>query len=417
MFFDEVKIKLKAGDGGKGIVSFRREIFVAKGGPDGGDGGDGGDIYIEADDSLSTLSHLRHNKLIRASNGQNGGRKRKKGKKGEDVIIKVPLGTVVYDAKTDELIADLDRIKKFKLASGGKGGFGNAHFTSSTRQRPQFAENGEPGEEKEIKLELKLIADLGIIGLPNVGKSTLLARISNARPKIADYPFTTLIPNLGIVSIDNFSFVACDIPGLIEGAYQGKGLGDKFLRHIERCRLLVHLLDANSEDLLKDYGIIFNELKMYSSKLIRKPQIIAINKIDSVDKEKLKKEKEILIKKGIKEVFLISAVSGKGINNLLYGIKEQLKKIPPVRISKEPIKVFYPYQKLIKIEKKKEKFIVINSDLERLIIKTDFTNEEAIARVYDVLKRKGVFKLLKKKGANIGDQIEIAGKVLKILDL
>jgi len=419
MFCDEIEIKLKAGNGGNGLVSFRREIFTPRGGPDGGDGGDGGSIYLQADSQLSTLAHLRHTKLIKAPDGQNGGKKKMKGKKGKDLIIKVPLGTLVYDKKTNSLLADLNTSnQKILVASGGKGGFGNAHFTSSTRQKPRFAEKGEPGEEKEIRLELKLIADVGIIGLPNVGKSTLLSRISSARPKIASYPFTTLVPNLGIVEIDNFSFVACDIPGLIEGAYQGKGLGDKFLRHIERCRVLIHLLDATSSDLAKDYRIIMKELKKFSEKLTKKPQIIAINKIDAIDRLKVKSLK-LKIKKEInkEEIFFISAVTGEGIKDLLYRVKDKLVKLPKPQREPEPIKIFRPYEKLIKIEKKDNVFILYHRDLERLVLKTDFSNEEAISRLFRIFQRKGVWSQLHQKGAKVGDKIKIAGKTITITNL
>jgi len=411
MFCDEVQIKIKAGDGGKGLVSFRREIFVAHGGPDGGDGGDGGSIYFESDPELNTLSDFRRTKMIKAFSGQAGGRKKMRGKRGQDLVLKVPLGTIIYDKKTGGVLADLDnKNQKVLLAAGGKGGFGNAHFTSSTRQAPNFAECGEPGEEKELKLELKLIADVAIIGLPNVGKSTLLSHISKSRPKIADYPFTTLVPNLGIVRIGDLSFTACDIPGLIEGAYKGKGLGDKFLRHIERCRILIHILDVTRDDLSKDYKTINQELKKFSPVLAKKIQILVINKIDAIDSSKFKVQSSKLKKLVANHylIFTISAVTGQGIKELLYYIKEQLEKIPKPKPVPEEVKVFRPYEKLIRIEKKDNKFIAKNAELEKLILKTDFSNNEAVARVNRILKRRGVFNDAIRAGAKPGDELKIA---------
>ncbi len=411
MFCDEVKIKIKAGNGGKGLVSFRREIFVAHGGPDGGDGGSGGSIYFEADPELNTLSDFRRTKMIKASFGGSGGRKKMRGKGGKDLILKAPLGTVIYDKNSKEVLADLnERNQRIILATGGKGGFGNAHFTSSTRQAPDFAEFGEPGEEKELKLELKLIADVGIIGLPNVGKSTLLSHISEAKPKIADYPFTTLVPNLGIVRLGDFSFTACDIPGLIEGAYSGKGLGDKFLRHIERCRILIHILDVTRDDLVKDYKTINQELKKFSPQLAQKLQILAINKIDSIESSKLKAQISKLksLTTNHYSLFTISAVTGQGIKELLYEVIGQLEKIPKPKPVPEEVKVFKPYEKLIRIEKKGNKFIAKNVELEKLIQKTDFSNDQAASRINSIIKRRGIFNDAIRAGAKSGDELEIA---------
>jgi GTP-binding protein len=427
MFCDETEISIKSGDGGSGIVSFRRERFIDKGGPDGGDGGNGGSIFFETDNNLNTLSSFRTTKNIKAEPGANGGKKKMRGKKGVDLILKVPPGTVIYEKGSGQILADLNKEgQKVKLAQGGSGGFGNAHFTSSTRQTPSFSEYGEPGQIKKLRLELKLVADVGIIGLPNVGKSTLLSRISEARPKIADYPFTTLVPNLGIVNIDNFSFVACDIPGLIEGAYKGKGLGDKFLRHIERCRLLVHMIDVTSKDLVKDYKIINQELKKFSPKLAKKIQVPVINKIDTIENSKFPslakrsgagKAQISKLKKMIgnhQPPINISAVSGKGIKELLYEVKNKLKKIPKEVKEIEQIKVFRPYEKLIKIEKKNNIFSIESPYLEKLVLKTDLNNDEAQARLYRILEVKGVLKLVAKKGANSGDKLKIAGKLITI---
>ncbi|HET7630365.1 MAG TPA: GTPase ObgE, partial [Candidatus Saccharimonadales bacterium] len=289
MFVDKVQVIIKAGDGGNGIVSFRHEKFIDKGGPDGGDGGSGGDVIFVASRNQNTLAAFRYQKLIKAEPGQTGGKRRKRGKSGKDLEVKVPVGTVVTDAR-GETLADLTADgQQAVVAIGGKGGFGNAHFVSSTRQAPRVAEKGEKGEEINAVLELKMIADVGLVGLPNAGKSTLLATISNARPEIANYPFTTLIPNLGVVDIDKqTSVLFADIPGLIEGASQGKGLGDEFLRHVERTAVLVHLIDAYQEDIVKAYKTIQAELKAYKVDLSKRPQIVVLTKVEGLDDADLK---------------------------------------------------------------------------------------------------------------------------------
>ncbi|MBU0727893.1 GTPase ObgE, partial [Patescibacteria group bacterium] len=279
-FADEAEIKVKAGNGGNGSSSFRREKFVAKGGPDGGNGGDGGSIVFEGDVNLNTLVNFVSKRHFKAEKGEQGLGQNRYGKHGEDLVLKVPVGTLVYT--NGKLIVDITKDgQQFVVARGGLGGKGNANFKSSTRQAPDFAELGEPGEEKELKLELKLIADVALIGYPSVGKSTLISRISNARPKIADYPFTTLIPNLGVVKVDKTDFVVADIPGLIEGAHEGKGLGIEFLKHIERTKVLVHLLDITHEELRDEYNKLNEELKLFSEKLSKKPQLLVVNKVDA----------------------------------------------------------------------------------------------------------------------------------------
>lgn len=317
MLIDETEITIQAGKGGNGLVSFWREKFVPKGGPDGGDGGKGGDIYLETDPSLNTLAFLNTQKYFKAKEGQNGKRKKQTGKSGQDLILKVPLGTLIY--QKEKKLFDLTRAgQKVLAAFGGKGGLGNVHFATATHQAPLEATPGKPGEEKTLKLELKLIAQVGIIGLPNVGKSTLLSRISKASPKIANYPFTTLQPNLGVAKIDNFSFVVADIPGLISGASSGKGLGNKFLKHIERTKILVHLLDATSPDPQRDYQEVRAEMANFSKKLAKRAEILALNKIDAVPNLDIKKLKFPT------KPLLISAVSGKGLKELLYRIKQEL---------------------------------------------------------------------------------------------
>ncbi|MEJ5262945.1 MAG: GTPase ObgE [Ignavibacterium sp.] len=319
MFIDYAEIEVKAGDGGNGAVAFRREKYVPKGGPSGGNGGNGGSIYLIADENLSTLLDFRYKRKYVAGKGQPGGSSLKDGKNGEDVIIKVPVGTIVKDADTGKVLFDLSQNgQKVLIAKGGKGGKGNSNFATPTRRTPRFAEPGKPGEEKRIILELKLIADVGLVGFPNAGKSTLISSISAARPKIADYPFTTLEPVLGIVQYKDFrSFTVADIPGIIEGAHQGKGLGIKFLRHIERTKILLFLIDITSDDYQRDFDILYNELKKYSRKLVEKKILVALSKADLLSESELKKMKKIKLKKVTEPAIIISAVSGYGIEKLI----------------------------------------------------------------------------------------------------
>lgn len=321
---DEAIIKIKAGKGGDGMMSFHREKYVPKGGPDGGDGGKGGDIYFLCVGDAHTLSDYARKKEWKAQNGENGRTKKQTGKNGEDLFLRVPPGTIIKNIrevsqKEDEnVIYDFQKVgEQIQIVRGGRGGWGNTHFATATRQSPLFAKSGEPGQEQTLRLELKLIADVGLVGLPNSGKSTLLSRISNARPKIANYPFTTLEPNLGVAKYRDNEFVVADIPGLIEGASEGRGLGDKFLRHIERTNIIVHLIDINSLDLVKDYKTIREELKKWSNKLVEKKEIIVINKADTMPEEEVSKISKELSQKIKKPVLVISAVSGKGINELL----------------------------------------------------------------------------------------------------
>ncbi|MCX7736872.1 MAG: GTPase ObgE [Candidatus Kapabacteria bacterium] len=317
-FIDLAKIVIKSGDGGNGHISFRREKYVPKGGPDGGNGGKGGDVVFVVDPNLNTLLDFKYKRFYKAENGKPGGKSNKTGKNGKDIIIKVPPGTIIKDAVTEEVIADLSlNSDKVTVLYGGAGGKGNAEFATPTNQTPRYAEEGKPGEELEVILELKLIADVGIVGMPNAGKSTLISVISAAKPKIADYPFTTLIPNLGIVKIDlDKSFVVADIPGLIENASEGKGLGIQFLRHVERTNVLVFLIDSLSENPKKDYKILLNELKKYNPKMLEKNRIICLSKVDALTEEDRKKLTKLSFGKYEPKPLLISSVSGESIDKL-----------------------------------------------------------------------------------------------------
>jgi len=335
MFIDEATIRVKAGDGGNGCLAFRREKFVPRGGPSGGDGGDGGDIVMESSERHNTLVHFRFNPEYKAQRGRHGEGSNKKGREGEGIVLKVPVGTILYDADTGEKVHDFSRPdERIVVACGGRGGRGNARFATSTHQAPREHEDGRPGEERVFRLELKLLADVGLVGYPNVGKSTLISSISAARPKVADYPFTTLQPNLGVVVVgearDERSFVVADIPGLIEGAHLGAGLGTQFLRHIERTRLLAHMVDVSDDsgrpDPVKDVEVITKELKSFGGKLDEKPTILVASKIDVANKEKLAKLKKYAKKQGI-DLYPISAVTGKGIDELKYAMAEKLDEI------------------------------------------------------------------------------------------
>ncbi len=328
-FIDEATIYVKAGNGGNGAVSFRREKYIPKGGPDGGDGGKGGDIIIKCVDNLNTLLDFKYTKEFIAQNGENGHGANCHGKNGEDLIINVPVGTEVHFNDEDGEGIDFTEVgQEAIVAKGGNGGFGNTYFKSSVNQAPRRANPGQEGEEFTLFLKLKILSDVGLVGLPNAGKSTFLSVVSKAKPKIADYPFTTLEPQLGVVSIDDYDFLIADLPGLIEGASEGKGLGDRFLKHTERCSVLLHLIDITSEDIVKNYEIIRNELKQYSSKLYKKPEIIALTKCDSLSKEEAEEKKKILGKKvkNGKKIFLISSVAKIGINDVLRELKQEVLK-------------------------------------------------------------------------------------------
>jgi GTP-binding protein len=335
MFIDEATIRVKAGDGGNGCLAFRREKFVPRGGPSGGDGGKGGDVIMESSERHNTLVHFRFNPEYKAERGRHGEGSNRTGREGVDVTLKVPVGTIVYDEETGEKVWDFSRPdERIVIAHGGRGGRGNARFATSTHQAPREHEEGRPGEERVFRLELKLLADVGLVGYPNVGKSTLISRISAARPKIADYPFTTLEPNLGVVAVgdkkNEISFVVADIPGLIEGAHEGAGLGTQFLRHIERTRLLVHLVDVSDAsgrpDVVKDVEVILGELDSFGAHLANKPMLMVASKIDAANKDRLSKLKQYCKKKKL-ELFPISAVTGKGLDELKYAMAEKVEEM------------------------------------------------------------------------------------------
>jgi GTP-binding protein len=332
MFIDRAKIKVKAGDGGNGVTAFRREKFVPRGGPSGGDGGVGGSVWMESDEGLNTLLHLRYNPEHKAERGRHGEGSNKYGKDGADWVVRVPVGTQVFDAESNELLFDFTEAgQRYLSAKGGKGGWGNAHFATPTRRAPKFHYMGRPGEERELQLELKLIADVGLVGFPNAGKSTLISVISAAKPKIADYPFTTLEPNLGVVDLGDFkTFVVADIPGLIEGASEGAGLGDRFLRHVERTKLILHLVDVSSlsgRDPVEDYEIINRELANYNQELGDRPQIVVATKLDSLDEpERLKALKKRAKKDGV-ELLEISSVANIGIKELVFSVASELARM------------------------------------------------------------------------------------------
>jgi len=417
-FADEVKISAKAGRGGDGKVSFRRERYIAKGGPDGGDGGNGGSIYLVADNNETSLFWFLRNKNIKANSGESGKPKNMAGKTAQDLIIKVPVGTQVISYKeksknkTEEfIIADLDEPgEKFLLAKGGEGGFGNSHFARASFQTPRFADLGEPGEEKEIILRLKMVAEVGIIGLPSSGKSTLLSVISNAKPKIADYAFTTLIPNLGIVNFGDKRFLAADIPGLIKNAHKGKGLGIDFLKHIERTKVLIHVIDGTSAAIKQNFNTINSELKKYNPSLAEKPQIVAVNKMDVISEAELKALQKN--KFNSYPVHYISAVTHKNVDKLLADVVKVLDKTP------DPAKNIRVYtledlpMNRFEVSRQGKKFVVKGDKVVRLIQKTDLNNLQALGRMYKVLKRMGVLAELKKAGAKDGDEVKIADFII-----
>ena len=415
MFTDYTKIIIKSGDGGNGAVSFRREKYVAAGGPDGGDGGKGGDVYFKVDKDKNTLIDFRYNKKFKAQNGENGSGSRCNGKYGESIYIGVPIGTVIKDAKTGKIVADLSEPNQVELVlKGGHGGKGNSHFATSTRQAPRFAQDGEKGEEKEIILELKLLADVGLIGFPNVGKSTFLSTVTDARPKIADYQFTTLEPNLGVVkSKKGDSFVIADIPGIIEGASEGVGLGLQFLRHIERTRLLLHLIDVSGvsgRNPVEDFNVINNELKKYSEKLAQRKQIIVASRADIIQDEELYNNLKILAEEKNMEIFKISSVTGEGVKELLDYVSKILKDLPKENLYEEEEKVVYTLEEeeeKFNIEKVSGEFVITGKAIERLMGRINIDDNESMYYFHKSLTNLGVDSKLKEMGIKEGDIVNI----------
>lgn len=427
MFIDVAKVKLQAGKGGDGAVSFRHEIYIPKGGPDGGDGGKGGSIIFKADKDTNTLLDFRYNPELTAEDGKNGSGQRSAGRSGKDLIVEVPIGTVVK--RDEEILADLTRDQEEAvIAKGGDGGFGNAHFKSSTRQAPLIAEVGEPGEAFEATLELKLLADIGLVGLPNAGKSTFLSVVSNARPEIANYPFTTLTPQLGVTTIDGQDLLIADIPGLIEGAADGRGLGHDFLRHVERTAALLHLVDVYNEDAGEAYRVIRRELERYSD-LGKRPEIVALTKCEGVDEEIIDMQKQSILAVNPKaEVLAISAQAGMGMKELLRELvklkqsSERLKiiempeeevsddELPVIKLSAEQLSQAW------KVEKVDDKFVVTGPKIEKFARRTDLNNYESVNRLRDIMKKMGIRAELTSQGAVPESIISIAGKEFTLVE-
>ena len=414
-FIDKAKIKISSGKGGNGVVAWRREKYVDKGGPAGGDGGKGGSVYLVADEGLSTLLDFTYRSIFKADNGENGFKKSMHGKSAKDLYIKVPAGTLVKDLKTGNIIADLTEHNQTVLvAKGGRGGRGNTHFCTPQNRAPQYCEPGEPGIERELQLELKLIADVGLLGLPNAGKSTFISRVSAAKPKIADYPFTTIVPNLGVVrKSDGGGYVIADIPGLIEGASEGVGLGHDFLRHVERCRFLLHIVDGTEENPVQNYKIINEELKKYSEKLANLYQVVAINKIDSIESGRLEELTGEFAKLGVTP-YLISAVTGENIQQIKNELENKVNSIPKpeseVTIAEDTDATnnddgFWDVQKI-----KKDTYLVTGGRIIRISQVTDPRSTEQVIRFQNIMISMGIMDELKRLGIQNGDTI-VAGKL------
>lgn len=421
MFADRATIYVKSGRGGNGHVSFRREKYVPSGGPDGGDGGKGGDVYFEIDEGLNTLTDFRHIRKYSAGNGEDGGKRNCAGKSGEDLTIKVPPGTVIKEAGTGQVITDMSGDnRRFLLLKGGKGGNGNQHYATSTMQAPRYAQPGQPAQELELLLELKVIADVGLVGFPNVGKSTFLAKVTNARPKIANYHFTTLNPNLGVVDLEDArGFVIADIPGLIEGASKGVGLGHEFLRHIERTKLIVHIVDAAStegRDPIEDIYAINKELEAYNADLALRPQIIAANKIDMIygDDDTVQKIRAEFEPRGI-SVYGISAVTGQGIRELLYAVNNQLEKLDskPVIFEQEYFPEYHfdaasePFT--VVYDEEEKAYVVEGPRIEKMLSYTNLESEKGFQFFQGFLKDNGVWDRLEELGIEDGDTVRMYG--------
>ncbi|HRJ06173.1 MAG TPA: GTPase ObgE [Candidatus Saccharibacteria bacterium] len=422
MFVDTAKVFIQAGKGGDGAVSFRHEIYVDKGGPDGGDGGRGGDVIFHATKNLNTLLDFRYKPELKAAPGKNGAKQNKRGRSGEPLIVKVPMGTVVK--RGNDIIADLvGDDEEVVIAHGGDGGFGNAHFKSSTRQAPKIAELGEPGETFEAELELKLLADVGLVGFPNAGKSTFLSVVSNARPEIADYAFTTLSPNLGVATIDKFNLLIADIPGLIEGASEGKGLGDAFLRHVERTSVLLHLVDAYSNDIAADYKTIRDELAAYSNELTGRPEVVALTKTEGLDDEMIGMQVDEIKKvAGHERIFAISSTAHKGLNEVLRELKMQVETarakateetdseddgIHRITLSDDQKAQAWTVKRVE--EENRPVFVVRGHKIEKFARRTNFEGYENINRLRDIMKKMGITHELKRAGAE-GDSIIRIGR-------
>jgi GTP-binding protein len=411
MFIDQAEVEVKSGKGGDGMVHFRREKYVPRGGPDGGDGGRGGDVILEVRPTLNTLATFRHTIRYAADDGKGGGSNNKYGRAAKDLIVPVPPGTVVYDASTGELITDLTQPdQQFIICKGGRGGRGNTHFKNSISQAPRTAENGEPGEEKRLRLELKLIADIGIVGVPNAGKSTLLSVLTNATPKIAAYPFTTLEPNLGVAEVDaNTTVVLADIPGLIEGASQGAGLGFEFLRHVQRTRVLIHMIDGLSADPFADYAQTNAEMALFDPRLGQKLQVVAINKGDQPEVQERWAELKKQFKKKKVDVVLISAMARTGVRELLLKAAERLAETPPLEDVVPELPVYRPVEDPheFKITREPDGFRVHSKAIERAAEMTPWNQDGSVRRFQRMMEKLGVDKALREAGAQEGDTVYI----------
>ena len=420
MFADRAKIYIRSGKGGDGHVSFRRELYVPNGGPDGGDGGRGGDVIFEVDKGLNTLVDFRHKTKYKAQDGEEGGKKRCHGKDAKDLILKVPEGTVIREAETNKVIADMSgENQRQVILKGGKGGLGNMHFATSTMQVPKYAQPGKPSQELWVNLELKVIADVGLVGFPNVGKSTFLSRVTNAQPKIANYHFTTLSPNLGVVDLEGAKgFVIADIPGLIEGASEGVGLGHEFLRHVERTKMMIHVVDAagiEGRDPVEDIYKINAELEAYNKEISMRPQVIAANKVDliySEDEDPIQRLRDEFEPKGIK-VFPISGVTGEGLSDLLYYVNNELQKLDdkPIVFEQE----YFPEEEIIHmdlpytVEKEDDIFVVEGPKIEKMLGYTNLDSEKGFAFFQKFLKETGILEQLENAGVQEGDTIRMYG--------
>ena len=415
MFVDIAKIKIKGGDGGAGAVAFHREKYVAAGGPDGGDGGKGGDVVFVVDDNLATLADFRYKRKYSAPNGEGGKGGRCNGKKGQDLEIKVPRGTIIREANSKAVMADMSKTERFVAAKGGKGGWGNMHFATSTRQVPRFAKPGVPGEEWEVSLELKLLADVGLVGYPSVGKSSLISVVSQAKPKIGDYHFTTLVPNLGVVSMgEGNSFVLADIPGLIEGASEGVGLGHQFLRHVERCRMLIHIVDVSGSEgrnPIDDFEKINDELKKFNPDLAERPMIVAGNKIDMAEPEQIEEFKKYVNDKGY-DYYSICAPIMEGTKELMNVTWNMLKELPPIKeyeVEEIPLESLIPEDdNSFKITQEDEGYYLVEAKwFPRVLKGIDVTDYEALQYMQRVLEKSGVFDALREKGIQEGDIVSL----------
>lgn len=414
MFVDIAKIKIKGGDGGAGAVAFHREKYVAAGGPDGGDGGKGGDVVFVVDDNLATLADFRYKRKYSAPNGESGKGGRCNGKKGKDLEIKVPRGTIIREANSKAVMADMSKTERFVAAKGGKGGWGNIHFATSTRQVPRFAKPGTPGEEWEVSLELKLLADVGLVGYPSVGKSSLISVVSQAKPKIGDYHFTTLVPNLGVVSMgEGSSFVIADIPGLIEGASEGIGLGHQFLRHIERCRMLIHIVDVSGSEgrnPIDDFEKINEELVKFNPELAQRPMIVAGNKIDMAEPEQIEEFKNYVNSKGY-EYYSICAPICEGTKELMNVTWNMLQTLPPIKeydTEEIPFEAFIEDNNSFKITQVDDGYFLVEAKWFPKVLKgIDITDYEALQYMQRVLEKSGIFDALKEKGIQEGDIVSL----------